>query len=606
MDFYTRGLIWFVLFSLSVFDSLASETTNAVNQEYFTLPSALSQHQTLNSIASVTPERWIRYQSSAIQLTEGKNWLAIRLHNTSDKALEKVLVIDGRQIVFNEAIFQQAVSGGLLEIPSEQRINNLIYAHLTLMPDKYVTYFIRLDSRAKNKVNLSLLEESSFEARLTTDYFTSGLSIGGIGAIAMVLVFVYFATANKTILLLTGYFCLLAINLAVMHGINLYSFFPEYQEIQGVEFPIFTSLSALTILWFSSELFKLKATNNKLYFIYYAFGLSMLANIALSYFWSFDTNLLICNAIYHVVTILLIPLVLHLWRIKHTLAHLFTAFVLLQASASILNLVFYGVYELDAELFTVGYWLTGLLIIFIMARQASLEINAKQVAQKAALKNALMSRQAQEELLSLQEDTQEQLEQRVQERTLELNIALQELEEANRELEQKNTIDELTGLFNRRYYDQKLLAEFRRSRRNLTPLSLVVIDIDHFKTINDQFGHTGGDTCLITLAKLIKQCLRRSSDIGCRYGGEEFCLILPETDTDGAISIAEELRKQVVTTSFVIEQESISLTISCGVSTYKQQSDVDPIDIFNAADKALYQAKENGRNQVKELAITAT
>lgn len=606
MDFYTRGLIWFVLFSLSVFDSLASETTNTVNQEYFTLPSALSQHQTLNSIASVTPERWIRYQSSAIQLTEGKNWLAIRLHNTSDKALEKVLVIDGRQFVFNEAIFQQAVSGGLLEIPSEQRINNLIYAHLTLMPDKYVTYFIRLDSRAKNKVNLSLLEESSFEARLTTDYFTSGLSIGGIGAIAMVLVFVYFATANKTILLLTGYFCLLAINLAVMHGINLYSFFPEYQEIQGVEFPIFTSLSALTILWFSSELFKLKATNNKLYFIYYAFGLSMLANIALSYFWSFDTNLLICNVIYHVVTILLIPLVLHLWRIKHTLAHLFTAFVLLQASASILNLVFYGVYELDAELFTVGYWLTGLLIIFIMARQASLEINAKQVAQKAALKNALMSRQAQEELLSLQEDTQEQLEQRVQERTLELNIALQELEEANRELEQKNTIDELTGLFNRRYYDQKLLAEFRRSRRNLTPLSLVVIDIDHFKTINDQFGHTGGDTCLITLAKLIKQCLRRSSDIGCRYGGEEFCLILPETDTDGAISIAEELRKQVVTTSFVIEQESISLTISCGVSTYKQQSDVDPIDIFNAADKALYQAKENGRNQVKELAITAT
>jgi len=246
------------------------------------------------------------------------------------------------------------------------------------------------------------------------------------------------------------------------------------------------------------------------------------------------------------------------------------------------------------------------LIIFIMARQASLEINAKQVAQKAALKNALMSRQAQDELLSLQEETQEQLEQRVQERTLELNIALQELEEANRELEQKNTIDELTGLFNRRYYDQKLLAEFRRSRRNLTPLSLVVIDIDHFKTINDQFGHTGGDTCLIKLAKLIKQCLRRSSDIGCRYGGEEFCLILPETDTDGAISIAEELRRQVVTTSFSIEQHSISLTISCGVSTYKQQSDVNPIDIFNAADKALYQAKENGRNQVKEFAITAT
>lgn len=606
MDFYTRTLVWCFVLCFSVFKSNASTTTNEINQEYFVLPSAISQQLTDKNISSISPERWIGYQSSAIQLAEGKNWLAVRLHNNSAQSLERVLVIDGRQFVFNEAIYRLTGNNQLNSHPSEHRINNLIYSHLTLSSNETVTYYIQVHSRAENKVNLTLLEESAFEARLTTDYFTSGIAIGGIGAIAIVLVFVFFATANKTILLLTGYFCLLAINLAVMHGINLYSFYPEYQNVQGVEFPIFTSLSALAILWFSSELFTLKTTNKKLYLVYYAFGLSMLVNVALSYFLSFDTNVMLCNVIYHIVTILLLPLVIHLWRIKHSLAHLFTVFVLLQASASVLNVLFYGIFELNAELFTIGYWLTGLLIIFIMARQASLEINAKQVAQKAALKNALMSRQAQDELLSLQEETQEQLEQRVQERTLELNIALQELEEANRELEQKNTIDELTGLFNRRYYDQKLLAEFRRSRRNLTPLSLVVIDIDHFKTINDQFGHTGGDTCLIKLAKLIKQCLRRSSDIGCRYGGEEFCLILPETDTDGAISIAEELRRQVVTTSFSIEQHSISLTISCGVSTYKQQSDVNPIDIFNAADKALYQAKENGRNQVKEFAITAT
>lgn len=605
MKLYTRSLVWCLMVCFSLMANIASGANKDIEQEYFSLPASIAQQLTLDTIPTMGTERWIRYQSSNIQLVQGNNWLAIRLFNRSNVAQEKVLVIDGRQFIFDEAIYQLNTANELVAYPSEQRINNLIYSHLTLAPNQTITYYINLHSRTENKVNLSLLNESAFEARLTADYFTSGLAIGGIGAIAIVLVFVFFATANKTILLLTGYFCFLAINLAVMHGINLYSFFPEYQNVQGVEFPIFTSLSALTILWFSSELFKLSANNKKLYIVYYAFGLGMIANIALSYFWSFDTNVMLCNVIYHLVTVLLVPLVIHLWRIKHSLAHLFTAFVTLQAAASVLNVLLYGMFELNAELFTIGYWLTGLLIIFILARQASLEINAKQIAQKAALKNALMSRQAQEELLTLQEETQEQLEQRVQERTLELNIALQELEEANRELEQKNTIDELTGLFNRRYYDQKLLAEYRRSRRNLTPLSLVVIDIDHFKTINDQYGHSGGDACLIKLAQLIKQSLRRSSDIGCRYGGEEFCLILPETDTEGAISIAEELRKQVVTTSFTIEQQSISLTISCGVSTYKQQSDVNPIDIFNAADKALYQAKEHGRNQVKEIAVTA-
>ena len=92
----------------------------------------------------------------------------------------------------------------------------------------------------------------------------------------------------------------------------------------------------------------------------------------------------------------------------------------------------------------------------------------------------------------------------MQERTLELNIALQELEETNKELEQKNTIDELTGLFNRRFYDQKIVAEYRRSKRNLTPLSIILIDIDHFKSVNDRFGHVFGDEVLLLIAQLLQ------------------------------------------------------------------------------------------------------
>lgn len=197
-------------------------------------------------------------------------------------------------------------------------------------------------------------------------------------------------------------------------------------------------------------------------------------------------------------------------------------------------------------------------------------------------------------------EEKDELESKVQERTLELNIALQELEEANKELQEKNTLDELTGLYNRRFYDQKILAEYRRSRRNLTPLSLVVIDIDHFKKVNDSYGHLAGDECLVAVSACLKLCLRRSSDIIFRYGGEEFCIILPETDSKGALALAEELRENIERCEINYHGITINLTISCGTSTYLQQKNVQPEQLFAAADQALYQAKNNGRNQVKQ------
>lgn len=196
-----------------------------------------------------------------------------------------------------------------------------------------------------------------------------------------------------------------------------------------------------------------------------------------------------------------------------------------------------------------------------------------------------------------QQENQDLLEERVQERTLELNIALQELESANQELERKNVLDELTGLHNRRFYDQKIQAEYRRSRRNLTSLSLVIIDIDHFKSVNDTYGHLAGDQCLVWLSKLIKESLKRSTDKAFRYGGEEFCLILPDTEPQGALLLAEQLRQRINEQAFLYQEIEIPLTISCGVSTYQQEKDITAEELFAGADKALYQAKHNGRNQ---------
>lgn len=247
-----------------------------------------------------------------------------------------------------------------------------------------------------------------------------------------------------------------------------------------------------------------------------------------------------------------------------------------------------------------GSFFTTLVAVYLNRhyRQKYLK---KSMLLKQAKSHAQVTEQAMKTLAKEQQDSQDLLEERVQERTLELNIALQELESANEELERKNVLDELTGLHNRRFYDQKILAEYRRSRRNLTALSLVLIDIDHFKSVNDNYGHLAGDQCLIWLAKYIKQSLKRSADKAFRYGGEEFCLILPNTDAEGAFLVAEQLREVIHEQAFHFQDIEIALTISCGICTYQQQTDIGPEQIFSGADKALYQAKHDGRNQTKQF-----
>lgn len=253
--------------------------------------------------------------------------------------------------------------------------------------------------------------------------------------------------------------------------------------------------------------------------------------------------------------------------------------------------------------FCLGLLLASFLALFLN-RQGWQKYQRMLLRLKRAQKNNLLIQKTMTQLSKEQQDNQDLLEDRVQERTLELNITLQELESVNQELERKNVLDELTGLHNRRFYDQKILAEYRRSRRNLTALSIVVIDIDHFKAVNDNFGHLAGDQCITWVAALIKQSLKRAADIAFRYGGEEFCLILPNTDGDGAFLLADKLRLKINEQSCQIENNDITLSISCGIFTYRQELNIGPEQIFSYADKALYEAKNQGRNQTKQYIFT--
>jgi diguanylate cyclase (GGDEF)-like protein len=174
------------------------------------------------------------------------------------------------------------------------------------------------------------------------------------------------------------------------------------------------------------------------------------------------------------------------------------------------------------------------------------------------------------------------------------------LELANRSLERLSTQDGLSGLFNRRAFDRFLAREVQRAAREHAPLSLILLDIDHFKAYNDTYGHLAGDECLKAVARVIEQHAKRPADLAARYGGEEFAVVLPGTDLAGALALAEELRQSVRGLGLAHASSPVAsmVTVSLGVASQQPQPGAMASDLLALADQSLYLAKNRGRNQV--------
>jgi len=176
---------------------------------------------------------------------------------------------------------------------------------------------------------------------------------------------------------------------------------------------------------------------------------------------------------------------------------------------------------------------------------------------------------------------------------LERNAALEEVQRLS-------VTDGLTGLFNRRHFDMALAAEWKRAIRDRHPLSLVMLDVDHFKNFNDNYGHQAGDDCLVKVAQALMNSINRPADIIARYGGEEFIAIFPETAGSGALVMAENIRQAIIALKIPHEHSSAAkhITVSLGVASFVPEDGLQAESLLKSADQALYQAKEEGRNRV--------
>ncbi len=201
-------------------------------------------------------------------------------------------------------------------------------------------------------------------------------------------------------------------------------------------------------------------------------------------------------------------------------------------------------------------------------------------------------------------------------RTIELTRTSELLAEANKELAALSTTDALTGVGNRRSFDQRLESEMRRSTRTGEPLSLLFVDVDHFKQFNDRYGHHVGDICLKAIGDTLAASLQRPNDLAARFGGEEFVVLLPNTNESGALDVAERIR-QCVPGDAAAAMEGLArdevVTVSIGIVTrvlhrsadFSFDSAVAATDLLLLVDDALYDAKNSGRNRIVAAAPQA-
>lgn len=202
-------------------------------------------------------------------------------------------------------------------------------------------------------------------------------------------------------------------------------------------------------------------------------------------------------------------------------------------------------------------------------------------------------------------EANEQLEKNVSRRTAELSAALEQLADANLRLRDSSSRDALTGMFNRAHFREVFEQMLRHAEQNRQPIGLLLIDLDHFKNVNDTYGHLAGDECLRMLARILKEALSGENAIMARFGGEEFVVVVPESSSTRILEVAERLRQRICTMPVRYLDRDITITASIGAFIVPLGYRFNPDDALHQADDALYVAKNAGRNRVYVAAARA-
>ena len=467
---------------------------------------------------------------------------------------------------------------------------------LTLAPASTDTIYLRVATTSSMQVPLTLWDQTAFYAAEQARSMFEGIYYGIVLVMILYNLFVYMAVGERSFLYYVGYIACMPLFLASLHGVAFQYLWPEATWWNDQAIIVFLNLVVLFGGVFSIRFINVSRENHPVLnswtmALVIVAGVLALAGLFVSY----RTIILptIGVAFIGCSTMLMISVIR--WVKRDPAARYYTvAWVFMLSGGIVLALSKFTVvpHNLVTENATqVGSALGVILLSIALADRINREKKRTFKAQQKLLAEERKARQAQEESLQIQREANTLLEERVQERT-------RDLKALNLQLLELSSTDPLTGVKNRGHFDEAFKQDVVRAYRFQRPLSLLVIDIDHFKSFNDTYGHLVGDDCLCTVAERIGRHITRPEDLMARYGGEEFVVVLPDTPGEGALRVAERIRTDIEDTVFQVSGEMLSLTVSIGVCCAVPARPDTATDLFACADGALYQAKDGGRNRV--------
>ncbi len=515
-------------------------------------------------------------------------WIRWSLTNNSDVERDRIVSVDYPLLQHlqlhigsdNGADWRRVAMGAGLPFSARPYENRRFAVPISWAPGETHHFYLRVRTDTALQVPLTLWTKPAFQATGTFVTTVDGIYLGALVAIGLYNLLLFVAVRDRNYLLYVGVVFSIVMLVATLNGYTFRYFWPGQPDWNLQSIIVFFGLSLFFATLFSSSFLEVRRHSrwlNAVLLVEAALGMLIaLFSTVLSYY----ATIVVAIPLAVFATVYGLIVAIYVWiRGQRTARYYILAWSFLLLGLMILALSKGGV--LPSNGFTdsavqVGSFMEVLLLSFALAQRINMERHLRFEAQKLMLDES--------------ERHNRELEERVSERTAELELA-------NQRLNELSITDGLTGLKNRRYLDEALPREIARAERNTKPVSVVMIDIDQFKSLNDTFGHKAGDACLETLGRILASHVR-TPDIAVRYGGEEFSLVFTDADLEGALRVVERLRVHVAQTSVPYGDVQLSFTISAGVATRSPGDAMGADSLIQQADQGLYRAKTEGRNRV--------
>jgi diguanylate cyclase (GGDEF)-like protein len=460
---------------------------------------------------------------------------------------------------------------------------------VALMPGDSADFYLRVRSQSSIQLPLEMLTSEAFLAASMPEHLGLGLYYGIMLGLFFYNLILFASTRDRTFLYYVIYVGLFSAGQFALNGLAFQYLWPQFPLWANTAVLALIGLGLLAMLAFTRSFLGLRRQYPRADRVLHMLSLVLLVAIAAMSLVGYRRTILIETGLVFVIAAAILWAAIGCLRRGYRPARHF----LLAWIALLVGVVAYA---------SVSF---GLLPkMFITEYGIQIGSAAEMILLSFALAyriNLLRS-----EYERVQADGREQLESRVAERTRELDTAMQQLRNANMTLAERSLRDGLTGSWNRRWLDQSLPDAWLQARACGQPLTLAMVDLDHFKQINDRHGHMVGDDCLRAVARCLDAQRANGRERVVRYGGEEFVLLMPDVAANAAASRAERIRMAIADLRVHSEGIGLNVTVSIGIATFDASATIDADELLRRADLAMYEAKRDGRNRAVARALGAS